>query len=142
MSARAGFSLVEALVALMVASMALLAVYELQQQLAMGQRRYEAALATAATQRNALALTQDLNPTATPSGVIPMTGGRTLRWTSAPLTPPRANLGYRAGAGQFTVRLYRVDVNVLGADRRRLAALSFERIGWRRIEAPAASPAR
>ena len=142
MSRDAGFSLVEALVALIVASMALLAVYELQQQLARGQQRYEQALALAAMQRNALALTQDLNPTASPSGEAPLTGGRTVRWTSTPLTAPRANLGYTAGAGQFALRLYRVEVEILDARRRRLGTLSFERVGWRRLDATAAATAR
>jgi len=54
---RDGFSLVEALVALAVASMALLAVFALQQQLARGQQRHQAALELVRLQRNALALT-------------------------------------------------------------------------------------
>jgi len=128
---RDGFSLVEALVALAVASMALLAVFALQQQLARGQQRHQAALELARLQRNALALTDELNPTLEPSGELVLAGGRRLRWSSRPLTPPRTQIGIPDGEGRFEVRLYRVDGVILDPRGRALGRVAFDRMGWR-----------
>lgn len=137
MSRRAGFSLIEALVALAVAAMALLAIFSLQQQLAEGERRHTRTLELVALQRNALALTQDLNPTTEPSGSLRLAGGQTVSWTAEPLTAPRTNVGLPVGEGAFEVRLYRVRVAITDARGVRLGGLDFDRIGWRRLR-PAA----
>ena len=134
MNARAGFSLIEALVALIVAAMALTAIFELQQQLVRGQLRYERALGLAQLERDALALTRDINPTAAPNGDAPLTGGRTIRWTSTPLSAPQPNLDFPKGPGRYEVRLYRVRVDILDPRRRLLGQLAFERMGWRRLD--------
>ncbi len=129
--ARAGFSLIEALVALAVASMALIAIFALQQQLARGQQRHEAALELVRLQRNALALTDDLNPTFEPAGELVMAGGQRLRWTSRPLTAPRTQVGIPSGEGRFEVRLYRVEAIIHDTRGRYLGRLDFDRLGWR-----------
>ncbi len=134
MTARRGFSLIEALVALIVAAMALMAIFELQQQLVRGQLRYERALALVQLQRDALALTRDLNPTASPTGEAPLTGGRTVRWTSTALTRPRPNLDHATTPGRYEVTLYRVQVDILDPRRRILGQLAFDRMGWRRLD--------
>lgn len=133
MSRRAGFSLIEALVALAVAAMALLAIFSLQQQLAEGERRHTRTLDLIALQRNALALTQDVNPTAEPRGAFSLAGGQTVSWTTEPLTAPRTNVGLPVGEGMFEVRLYRVRVAITDARGTRLGGLDFDRIGWRRL---------
>lgn len=130
MSARRGFSLIEALVALIVASIVLLAVFELQNQLASGQSRYEHAMALAGLERDAMVLTSEVNPMAEPRGVRSMAAGRTLDWTATPLTEARRNTGYPSGAGRYDVRLYRLDVHISDGRGRALARLSFERLGW------------
>jgi len=131
---RDGFSLIEALVALTVAAMVLLAVLELQHQIADGEAHYERALALAGVQRNAMALTEDINPAEKPAGEIPMAGGRILRWTSTPVTGFRRNVAYPAGNGRFEVRLYRLRVDLYDGQRRPLGTLSFDRVGWRPVD--------
>ena len=138
--ARAGFSLIEALVALAVAAMALIAIFSLQQQLARGQQRHQAALELVRLQRNALTLTDELNPTVEPAGEIAMAGGRRLRWSSRPLTAPRTQVGIPSGEGRFEVRLYRVDGVILDARGRELGRIGFDRLGWRPVRG-AAEPA-
>jgi type II secretory pathway component PulJ len=139
---REGFSLIEALVALAVASMALIAIFALQQQLAQGQLRHQRALELVRLQRNALALTDELNPTLQPAGELVMAGGQRLRWTSRPLTAPRTQLdiGANAGEGRYELRLYRVEAQILDPRGRYLGSLGFDRLGWRplRREAPVA----
>jgi prepilin-type N-terminal cleavage/methylation domain-containing protein len=84
---RRGFSLVEALIALIIAALVLMAIFELQRQLSRDQARYEQAIAAADRRRNALVLLRDLNPTERPSGALPLSGGRVIRWTAAPPDP-------------------------------------------------------
>jgi general secretion pathway protein I len=137
---KAGFSLIEALVALAVAAMALTAIFALQQQLAAGQRRHEAALELVSLQRNALALTDELNPTLEPAGELGLAGGRRLRWTSTPLTPPRTQIGLDGGEGRYEMRLYRVQLIISDARGAYLGRLDFDRLGWRPMRARPAGP--
>jgi prepilin-type N-terminal cleavage/methylation domain-containing protein len=129
-----GFSLIEALVALIIAAISLAAVLELQRQLADGQARYQRALELAQLQRNAIVLTEDVNPTARPDGVAQLSGGRTLRWRAEPRGAEALNTG-SAGAGRaFELRLYRMTVTILAADGGPLGQVSFDRVGWRRLD--------
>ncbi|HLY81325.1 MAG TPA: prepilin-type N-terminal cleavage/methylation domain-containing protein [Caulobacteraceae bacterium] len=131
-----GFSLIEALVALIIAAMALAGVLELQRQLADGQRRYERALTVAGLQRDAIALLADVNPTATPQGTAPLTAGRSLRWTSTARGAPRLNTGEIRAGRRFELTLYRVQATILDRDGAALGELGFDRVGWRKLDTP------
>lgn len=132
-SAREGFSLIEALVALAIAAMVLTAIFELQQQMIRGQRRAADALEQVASQENALALTRDLNFMEQPEGVIELPEGDTIRWTSRPKTELRTSAGFPIGDGMFEVQLFTVTVEVERPNGRSPAPLSFDRMGWRRM---------
>jgi prepilin-type N-terminal cleavage/methylation domain-containing protein len=133
---QSGFSLIEALVALIIAAMALAGVLELQRQLADGQQRYERALTVTGLQRDALALLADINPTETPDGAEPLTAGRSLRWISTPRSAPRLNTGSAQAGRRFELRLYRVSVTILDRDGSALGQLAFDRVGWRKLATP------
>jgi general secretion pathway protein I len=130
---QAGFSLIEALVALAIAAMALAAVFALQRQMAEGEQRHTRTLQLVTLQKNALALTRDLNPTAEPTGALSLAGGQTVRWSSQPLTAPRTNTGLPASEGAFELRLYRVRIDITDPSGKRLGGLDFDRVGWRRL---------
>lgn len=91
-----GFSLIEALIALIIAAISLAAVLELQRQLADGQARYQRALELAQLQRDAIVLTEDVNPAERPDGVARLSGGRSLRWRAEPRGPEALNTGSAA----------------------------------------------
>lgn len=129
---REGFSLVEALVALAIAALAFTAIFALQDQMTVGQMRLQRALDTAALQRNALELVQDLNPMDQPSGQRVLAGGQVVSWTAQPLTETRRNAGFPAGEGVFDVALYEVETVITAAGGRELGRLQFRRLGWRR----------
>lgn len=131
--ARQGFSLIEALVALAIAAMVLTAIFELQQQMARGQRRAADALEQVAAQENALALIRDVNPMEQPEGVIELPGGDVVRWTSTSKTEPRTNAGFPTGDGAFQVQLFTLTVQVERRNGRSPAPLVFDRMGWRRM---------
>ncbi|HRO32490.1 MAG TPA: prepilin-type N-terminal cleavage/methylation domain-containing protein [Brevundimonas sp.] len=130
---RAGFSLIEALVALAIASVTLLAIFELQLQMARGQQRAARAIAQSAQQENALALTRAVNPMAEPEGVIALPGGDTVRWIAEPHGDEVANTGFPMGQGAFRVQLYTMTVSVQPAAGPPPAPLVFDRMGWRRM---------
>lgn len=130
---RDGFSLIEALVALAIASMTLMAIFELQIQMTRNQQRAALAIEQVAVQENALALTRSLNPMAQPQGRIELPGGDVVVWSSEPRGERRVNAGFPAGQGAFEVQLYRVTVEVERAQGRPPAPLIFDRVGWRRL---------
>lgn len=131
---RAGFSLIEALVALAIASMTLMAIFELQIQMTRAQQRAALAVEQVTAQENALALTRNLNPMDQPQGRIDLPGGDTVVWSAEPKSERRINAGFPAGDGTFEVQLYRVTVGVERAQGRSPAPLVFDRLGWRRIQ--------
>lgn len=130
---RAGFSLIEALVALAIASMTLMAIFELQIQMARSQQRAAQAIEQVASQENALALTRHLNPMAQPQGRIELPGGDVVVWEAEPKSQRRVNAGFPAGDGAYEVQLYRVTVGVERRQGRSPAPLVFDRLGWRRL---------
>jgi len=134
---RKGFSLIEALVALIIASMALAGVLELQRQLADGQVRYQRVLTLARLERDAMALTADLNPADQPDGVRALAGGDSLRWRAEPLGPPALNTGSRQSGRAFELRLYRLTITLADPRAQPLGQFAFDRVGWRRLVAPA-----
>jgi prepilin-type N-terminal cleavage/methylation domain-containing protein len=131
-----GFSLIEALVALIIAAISLAAVLELQRQLADGQARYERTLEIAQLQRDALALTANINPEAQPEGRVPLAAGRSLRWRAEPRGAPALNTGSATAGRRFMLQLYRVDVDILDASGATMGQVGFDRVGWRRLDRP------
>lgn len=135
---RSGFSLIEALVALTIAALVLGAIFELQIQMARGQQRAVDAIEQVVAQENALALTRALNPMATPTGEIALPEGDTVRWTSRPKGEPVINAGFPAGDGLFSVQLFTLTIEVERRTGRSPAPMVFDRLGWRRLDAPEA----
>jgi len=135
---RSGFSLIEALVALTIAAMVLGAIFELQIQMARGQQRAIDVIEQVVAQENALALTQDINPMATPEGQIVLPEGDTVRWSSAPKGEPVINAGFPVGDGQFSVQLFTVTIEVERRTGRSPAPMMIDRLGWQRLDQPEA----
>lgn len=131
MRTRDGFSLIEALVALAIASVCLLALFGLQRQLVSSQRRYEAAVARAQAQRNILALVRELNPEAQPQGSTALPDGERLTWTSRPVSPLRQALTQGGSAGPYLVRVSAVEATLTDAAGAVKGRVSVERLGWR-----------
>jgi general secretion pathway protein I len=132
---RSGFSLIEALVALAIASMTLMAIFELQIQMARGQDRAIRAIEQVAAQENALALIKDINFSVQPDGEIELPDGDQISWQSEPLTQPRRNMGRSTGYGNHEVQLHRVTVSIQRRTGPSPAPMQLDRIGW--VYAPA-----
>ncbi|WP_426038727.1 prepilin-type N-terminal cleavage/methylation domain-containing protein [Brevundimonas sp. DC300-4] len=132
---RPGFSLIEALVALLIAALVLGAIFELQIQMIRGQQRAVDAMDQVRAQENAIALIQSVNPMAEPEGRIELEAGDVIRWTAEPKIPPKRNSGFPSGDGQFDVQLFTLTVEVDRATGRSPAPMVFDRVGWRRLDA-------
>lgn len=132
-SRRAGFSLIEALVAMTIAALVLSAIFELQLQMARGQRRATAALDRVASVENAISLVRNVNPMATPTGRLALPEGDVIDWEALPRGAPRLNAGTPFGNGAFEVQLFTVTVTIRRASGTSPAPFAFERLGWKRI---------
>jgi prepilin-type N-terminal cleavage/methylation domain-containing protein len=140
---RAGFSLIEALIALAIASVALLVILNLQGEMAIAQRHLDRSLYQSNLQRSAIAMLQDVNPEAVPSGEIDISSDAKLTWTSQPISNERLSTGFPTGNGAWLVRLYRLSVHIVDNDAHPVADFQFDRVGWRRdggVSAQATAP--
>lgn len=131
---RPGFSLIEALVALLIAALVLGAIFELQIQMIRGQQRAVDAMDQVRAQENAIALMRSVNPMAEPEGRIELDAGDVIRWTAEPKTPAKRNSGFPSGDGQFDVQLFTMTVEVQRATGRSPAPMVFDQVGWRRLD--------
>jgi Tfp pilus assembly protein PilV len=134
--ARAGFSVIEALVALSIAAIGLTAILALQHQLVVDQQRYELVLRRVALRRSAMAIVADLNPEASPQGQTQLGPKVTLSWSSEPETPLKRNTGVPLGDGEFDVRLYAVTARLSDPTGRLIDTFTVERLGWKRLPLP------
>lgn len=131
---RAGFTLIEALVALAIAAMTMTAIFQLQTQMARDQRRAEAVLRQVAAQENALALVRDLNFAERPSGEMALPAGDVVRWSASPVGPLTRNVALNSVNGRFEVQLFEVTVALDRPDGRNPPDMIIERMGWRLLD--------
>lgn len=127
----AGFSLLEAIVALAILAAAGMALFAaMSQSLQMVQRAQHAREIDAAL-RNALAWSERINPMERPSGEQPL-GSWTLRWESQALEPPRDGTTGNLTLGLYQVGLYRMRLE-LWRDGALQREATLQRAGWRQV---------
>ena len=130
---RAGLSTIEVLVAVALIGMALLPLVAIQSQIAQTHARYETAYNRATLQRNALEITRNLNPLATPDGRVILDERYVIEWSSEAVKDPKRGTDFPLGDGPFDVGLYRVSVAVLNEGRVELEYVT-EKVGWKLLE--------
>ncbi len=131
---RAGFSVVEAVVAMAIAAIGLTAILSLQHQLAVSQARNEAKLHNLALRRAALTLIRDINPMAQASGQMRIAPGLTVSWTSRTIMPPVRGIGFGDRNSAYMVALYELTVITVDNQQAVLDQFRVERLGWQRLE--------
>lgn len=133
-TSQAGFSLLEAIVALTILATAGLALFAaMNQSVQMAQRVETARIADSAV-RNAMAWMETVNPSLTPEGEQRL-GEVSLRWHSELLEPVRDAMTGHLQAGLFEVGLYRVTLE-LSLDGRPLTTAQMRRVGYRQVREP------
>jgi type II secretory pathway pseudopilin PulG len=126
----AGFSLLEALVALAIAALCLIPLMSLQRTYIDGQRRHEQTLQRAEIQKNALTILRQVNPTDEPEGEADLPPDMVVSWTATAISDLKTSTGYPAGDGQYSVQLYRLDAQVNRGGQPAIPGFSVERVGW------------
>lgn len=130
----AGFTLLEAIVALAILAAAGLALFAAIAQSVQMAERAERARETDIAMRNALAWSEQVNPMQRPSGEQRL-GAYHLRWRSEPVEPERDAVTGYLQPGLYRVGLYRVHLELWrdGTIAQRSERL---RVGYRQIREP------
>ena len=108
---QAGFSLLEAIVAMVVMATALLALYAWLSSSTLGLTRAQAQTRALADSRSALALVETINPMLEPSGQRRL-GDIEVSWTTTPVVPRRTGLTRAGQPSLYEVALYDMEVSV------------------------------
>ena len=127
-AAQDGFTLLEAIVAMVIMATALLALYSWLSTSTMALNRAQAQAHAIEDARAALALVEDINPMVEPDGER-IAAPLTVRWRSQALTERRPGLSRIGMPTQFDFILYQVDVEVL-RDGRLVRQFDLRRAGW------------
>ena len=130
--AQMGFSLLEAIVAMVLISVAGLALFSWINTSFISLNRTQEANARAAAETNALQFLQTVNPMAKPVGSI-MLGKLKLDWRAKLLTEPRLNLTDSEAPGPFTVALYAVEATFEELPEVPSTPFSVRLIGYDRV---------
>lgn len=127
-AAQGGFTLLEAIVAMVIMATALLALYSWLSTSTMALNRAQAQARAIEDARTALALVGDVNPMLEPDGER-VAEPLAVRWRSRPLTGRRPGLSRIGLPTQFDFILYEMDVEVL-RDGRLVRRFDLRRAGW------------
>lgn len=124
-----GFTLLEAIVALVIFSMGAVALYGWLATNLRTLERVEAARERASTTRAALDVVRHVNPMADAEGGRDV-GALRVEWRARPLEPPRRSVTQVGLPGQFEVGLYELQVRVL-RDGQERDAFPVRQVGYR-----------
>jgi general secretion pathway protein I len=107
---QAGFTLIEAVVALVILATALVGFYSFLSTTLNGANHLEQAAIGSDRRLNALELAATLNPMATPDGSFKLDSYR-IEWHSKAVTQVQQSSRYPVGQGNFHIALYEVTLN-------------------------------
>jgi general secretion pathway protein I len=134
----AGFTLLEAIVALVIFSTAGLALFSWINQNLSALARTAEVSAQAQAKRNILEYMNEINPMERATGSNDF-GTYQIAWKSAEEIAPHVNAAYPVGTGAFLVGLYRDTIEVTRPNGTPWFAFELRMVGFRRIFLPANS---
>lgn len=126
-----GFSLLEAIVALVILSMVAMALYGLQNASLFTMRRAEAHASANDATRSALAVIDTINPMDTPKGDRTL-GALQVTWEAQPVEPVKSGATISGLPSLFELGLYSVHVKVTQASRT-VAAFDVRQVGYKQV---------
>lgn len=128
---QAGFSLLEAIVALTIVGLVGTALFTWAASTQSSLSRVREQVAQQDATVNAIEYLKTVNPMLRPEGVQQL-GPYELRWRAQPLTPVTDAVDYPAGRGAFKVALYRLEVTIDRDDRPQWHRFEVMQVGYRR----------
>ena len=126
-----GFTLLEAIVALVVFSLGAFALYGWLSTNVITLNRIRDRQQLEVAMQSALDLIRRSNPMETPTGQRKV-GDFTVTWSSRPVEPPKNGVDQSGGPGIFLVGLYELDVRAT-RDGRELHAFRVRQVGWKQV---------
>lgn len=132
---QAGFSLLEAIVALAIVASAGMALFAALNSALDMVGRAERAAAQDSALNNALAWMETVNPMLEPEGRVEL-GEFELAWSAEPIEPARNAVTWLMAPGLYQVGLYRVELS-LSRDGETVA-YTYRRVGYRQTREPTA----
>lgn len=123
-----GFTLLEAIVAMVIMATSLLALYSWLSTNTIALNRVRAQTLSLEDARSALAVIETLNPSATPVGERTL-GPLLVRWSATPVADRRPGLTEAAMATQFDHELFELQVEVL-RDGKQSREFRVRKAGW------------
>jgi len=133
----AGFTLIEAIVALVILSAVMIGFYDFLSTALNGAHRMELASFAYDRRTNALELATALNPMDLPEGTLDL-GKYRVHWTSHVLGDIRQSSRYPVGRGIFKVALYRMIFTF--PDDAEVPPIEVTRLGYHRDDIPQSFP--
>ncbi len=127
----AGFSVLEAIIAIAILAVAFLPLLALQGQMSRTTIALERNAELMSVKRSALAYLQTLNPMRDPKGNLDL-GAAVMHWDARPISPERPVSNKGGGKGRFVVALYDVQVT-LTFDGQRTQSFNVHATGWRAV---------
>lgn len=125
---QAGFTLLEAIVAMVIMAVCMMALYGWLSANTISVTRAQAQTRDIADARSALAIVESLNPMAEPSGEREMPPLK-VSWQSREITPARPGIGQAGFPTLFDFALYEVAVEVR-RDGQLVKEFNVRRVGW------------
>lgn len=132
MRRQAGFSLLEAIVALTIFSICTMALYAWMSVNQTTLVRVQARDASVRDGRAALAMLELVNPMAEPTGDRKLPGGLEVRWSSSEIVPSAPGMGASGNMLAFDLALYEMEVSALRQGRE-VAHFKVRRAGWKTV---------
>ncbi len=123
-----GFTLLEAIVAMVIMATTLLALYAWLSSSAIAVGRAQAVSQGLDDGRVALAVIEGINPMASENGSREI-GGLTIRWQATPIADRRSGVTVVGSAAPYDYALYEMEVETL-RDGRTTQAFKVRRAGW------------
>ena len=132
MRSERGFSLLEALVALVILAGAGMALFSWISGSLASLHRIESANQRSDAEANVIEYMQAVNPTLTPQGHADF-GDYAIEWTSEPSSTVMDGVGYPQGLSRFQLALYKTKVSAARADDRHWFQLDMSLVGYKSV---------
>lgn len=133
-----GFSLLEALVAMVILASSGWALLDWVNASVASLRRVEDANARSEASRNIIEYMQGVNPSQRPQGQVDL-GQARVQWEAALIAGPADNIDYPRGQGLYQIALYRTKIRAYRGQELWLE-MELKQVGYRRVRALLAQP--
>ena len=129
---QAGFTLLEAIVALVLIATTGMALFSWVNSNVIALQRVQAVNAQDAATLNALQYMHNVNPMATPEGTAAL-GDYTLNWRSEATAEARDGANYPSGISLYQIAMYQTLVTLQTADGKDWFNFSLQQVGFKKV---------